>query len=380
METLLSLWPFPVIILAAFLIAWGAECGQFYVSQGLALAALAWMQTLPEFAVEATIAQQAARDPSMMHLVTANFTGSLRLFVGLGWPLVFFIGYFLSSKNKKNRVLHLMREDAIAIVAFLPSLFYMLCIYVKSTLTVLDGLILFAIYGLYLFWLSKMPKQEMESLEDLGGVPKAIMKLGAPVRAAAVIGCLILGVAALFFCAHPFLNSMLHIALAMGISQFIFVQWIAPALSELPEEISAFYWAKTNRGAMGLVNFVSSCVNQWTMLIGMIPFIVMWSSHGHTTIVFDDFQKAEILLTVLQGFLGMMFLLNMEFHLHEAAGLMGLWIIQFVFPASRHAIVYVYGGWLLIEILAVPFRKRQRNAFVIFAELTRERVWTRKSL
>src|SRR5215510_547357 len=81
---------------AALLIAWGAEAMQFMVSQGLALALLAWLQTLPEFAVEADIAWNAARNtPGYSdHLVTANFTGSIRLIMGFGMPTVFFIRWW----------------------------------------------------------------------------------------------------------------------------------------------------------------------------------------------------------------------------------------------------------------------------------------------
>src|SRR5439155_6756516 len=39
-------WPFPVVVVSAFLISWGAECAQFLVSQGMALAILAWLQAL----------------------------------------------------------------------------------------------------------------------------------------------------------------------------------------------------------------------------------------------------------------------------------------------------------------------------------------------
>src|SRR3990167_4028803 len=102
MEAVHALWTFPAIILAALLIAWAAECGQFYISQGFALAVLAWIQTLPEFAVEAVIALEAAKDLEKMHLVTANFTGSLRLFVGLGWPMVFFVAYIFGKKWKES--------------------------------------------------------------------------------------------------------------------------------------------------------------------------------------------------------------------------------------------------------------------------------------
>src|SRR5712691_3627160 len=89
-----ALWTFPSVLGSAMLIAWAAEAAQFLISQGLALAVLAWLQTLPEFAVEAVIAWQAGKavstnagTPEAMHataLMTANFTGSLRLLVGLG--------------------------------------------------------------------------------------------------------------------------------------------------------------------------------------------------------------------------------------------------------------------------------------------------------
>jgi hypothetical protein len=59
----------------------GADAAQFLISQGLALAIRAWLQTLPEFAVEGAIAWEAGKDPEKIHLITANFTGSLRLLV-----------------------------------------------------------------------------------------------------------------------------------------------------------------------------------------------------------------------------------------------------------------------------------------------------------
>ena len=61
-------WAAPAILVSALMIAWAAESAQYFIAQGLALAILAWMQTLPEFAVEAVLAwkQQvpsAAREP-----------------------------------------------------------------------------------------------------------------------------------------------------------------------------------------------------------------------------------------------------------------------------------------------------------------------------
>src|SRR5437773_7018733 len=86
-----ALWTFPSILFSSFIIAWAAEAAQFLMSQGLALAILAWLQTLPEFAVEAVIAWQAGKDPSKTHLAIANFTGSLRFLVVLGLPMIYFV-------------------------------------------------------------------------------------------------------------------------------------------------------------------------------------------------------------------------------------------------------------------------------------------------
>src|SRR2546425_6979004 len=79
-----SAWPFPAVVVSAFLISWGAECAQFLVSQGMALAILAWLQALPEFAVEAGIAWSR-----QIRFMTANFTGSAALMGGLGSALDF---------------------------------------------------------------------------------------------------------------------------------------------------------------------------------------------------------------------------------------------------------------------------------------------------
>src|SRR5436190_18762154 len=72
-----ALWTFPSVLGSAMLIAWAAEAAQFLVSQGLALAILAWLQTLPEFAVEAVIAWhagQTAADPTVAPAIKADAT------------------------------------------------------------------------------------------------------------------------------------------------------------------------------------------------------------------------------------------------------------------------------------------------------------------
>ena len=378
MDPLQALWTFPAIILAAMLIAWGAECGQFYISQGLALAVLAWVQTLPEFAIEAAIALEAAKNPEQLHLVTANFTGSLRLFVGFGWPMVYFVALFFSgeplySRHRGFRRIEMEDENSVTVMTLLPALAYFLVIYLKGTLTLWDGGMLAAIYGVYLYVLSKLPPQDSEQIEDLGRIPRMLMRLPKAQSLAGILTFFVAGALILWFMAHPFLESMLALAAVMGVSQFVFVQWVAPFLSEFPEKLSAFHWARqVKKAPMALTNFVSSSINQWTILVATVPLIYSYGMGHPAVIVFDEHQKVEIILTIVQSYLGFLFLVSMDFSFFEASSLFVLWLFQFLVPGVREEIVWVYGAWAAWETLRLATHFHERNAVRIFSRLSRE--------
>jgi cation:H+ antiporter len=263
-------------------------------------------------------------------------------------------------------------EHSIAIVSLLPTLLYFLFIYFKGTLNIFDGLVLTVIYFAYLYLLSKIPPQEAEEMADLGWVPKYVMKRKRPVSITLIVLLFIAGAVTIYYSVHPFLNSMLAIATSIGISQFVFVQWVAPFLSEFPEKLSAFHWArKVTKAPMALANFVSSSINQWTILIAMIPVIYSLGMGRISAVPFDEHQKVEILLTIVQSYLGFLFLASMDFTLFEAVGLFVLWLIQFIVPNIRVEITWVYAFWALIETLRMIKNFRQRNAFHAFVDICR---------
>ena len=349
-----AMWTFPSILLSAFIIAWGAEAAQFLMSQGLALAILAWLQTLPEFAVEAVIAWEAGKDPTKTHLAIANFTGSLRLLVGLGWPMIYFVAAAFGWKKKGGFVaVELEDEHGVEVFGLLLPIVYFTFIWWKGTLTVWDAFPLTGSYVLYLWVLWKIPAREEneEALEDLGVVPRKILALEPRMRNMAIWALFVAGGVLLYFAAHPFLNSMLAIATSLGVSTFVFVQWVAPFLSEFPEKLSAFYWARKVKTAnVALMNMVSSNINQWSILSAMIPIIFVISAGEMKPLVFDEMQRHEILLTILQSFLGFLLLLNLELRFHEALVLFVFWLTQFIFPSTRHVMIYVYLAWCAIEL------------------------------
>jgi len=376
-SALAAVWTFPAMIGSAFLVAWGAEAAEFLVSQGLALAILALVQTAPEFAVEAVIAWKAGKDPAMVHLAIANFTGSLRLLTGLGWPMIYAVAAISArQRGQRLKTIHLEDDHAVEVLGLLPPLAYFVIVWAKGNLSLVDAAVLAATYVIYLVILLRLPPRE-ETLEDDAEVPR-VSRWALSFRGGkrwAAVGLLLLGGGVIiFFVAEPFLNSMLAIATSLGLSQFVFIQWVAPFLSEFPEKTSAFAWARRiTRAPVALVNMISSNINQWGVLSGLLAVIYCWS-HGDTTpLPFDDFQRSEILLTILQAFLGWLFLASMDFELYEAAGLFLLWLVQFFEPSLRHTMLYVYGAWIVIELGLLVAGKKRLDAFPAFA-----RVWRRR--
>jgi len=362
-----ALWTFPSILFSSFIIAWAAEAAQFLISQGLALAILAWLQTLPEFAVEAVIAWEAGKDPAKTHLAIANFTGSLRLLVGLGWPMIYFVAAVSGWRKAKGFVnIELEQEHSVEIFGLLLPILYFVFIWWKGSLSVWDAFPLVGCYLLYLWILWKIPprEQEEEALDDLGVVPRKVLAMQGRARNAAILGLFLAGGVILFFSAHPFLDSMLAIAGTLGISTFVFVQWVAPFLSEFPEKLSAFYWArKVSTANVALMNMVSSNINQWSILAAMIPIVYVISAGKMQPLMFDLHQRDEILLTILQSFLGFLLLLNMQLKFHEALILFTFWIVQFFVPSWRGPMIYVYLGWCILELVRMVLSREAPAAW-----------------
>jgi len=338
-----ALWTFPTVLGSAIIIAWAAEAAQFLVSQGLALAILAWLQTLPEFAVEAVIAWQAGQttrfstDPAAVahatSLISANFTGSLRLLVGLGWPMIYATAAYFHRKKSGTRLKQIVleREHAVEVVFLLICIGYFFIVWAKGSINLADTVILAFIYLVYLYFLKKIPPQSEEKLEDAEKVPQFILAQKRPVRNSIIGGLFLIGGLLLYFAAPPFLGSLKALAAGLGISTYVFVQWVAPFLSEFPEKVSAFNWARrVGPAPMALMNMVSSNINQWTMLVAMIPIAYAISLGHAATIEFDDHQRLEILLTLGQSLLGALLLANMRFSWWEATVLLLLWGLQFL--------------------------------------------------
>ena len=337
----LSIVSFSAVISAALLISWGAECYQFIVSQGIAVAVIALLQVIPEFLVEAVIAWQQD-----IHLMMANFTGSNRLLMGVGWSGVYFISAVATYVKTKRFMpeVKIPEVHSIEIFALLLSSFYFCVVLIKGTVSVLDSLALFAIFGWYMKTLFKLDPEEKEREEDLLAPCKAIVNIkDGSIKKTVIFGLFIIGGLTFFFVAEPFLHSLRGLSAMLGISTFVFVQWVAPFLSEFPEKVTAFYWAAQIKLApMGLINFVSSKVNQWTLLIAMVPIVYSISRGSLSVIPLDMFHKEQIFLSMVMTFYGCSCLAKFRFTFMDAVIMFSLWFLQFVRPETANMTSFAF--------------------------------------
>jgi len=366
-----ALWTTPCILIASVLIAWGAESAQFFVAQGFALAILAWMQTLPEFAVEAVLAWRQSTP-----LLLANLTGALRLLTGLAWPLIYVTAATVHRKRTGRPLRHieLSSHQSVEVIALVFPLLYALIIWRKATLHLYDAGILVAFYIAYLLLLTKLPPQGKEGIEDLEFVPRRIVLAPRSLRILAIAAFFLAGGLLIYFTAEPFLGSLVALAASLGIPSFLVIQWLAPVISEFPELASTFYFARQEESAsVALMNIASSNINQWTLLVAMLPIAFSLSRGAPSAIPLDPQQQAELLLTIGQSLVGLLFLFNMSFCWWEALCMFLLFALQFILPAFlgqgiRVWITAAFFLWAVISLLEMLIRRRAPRALSSFYE------------
>ena len=87
------------VVAASFVLAWAAEAAEVDISGGLAIALLAVIAVLPEYAVDLYFAHTAGSNPDYVQFAAANMTGSNRLLLGLGWSSVVLVSLYVASRR-----------------------------------------------------------------------------------------------------------------------------------------------------------------------------------------------------------------------------------------------------------------------------------------
>jgi cation:H+ antiporter len=319
---------------AAFMLSWAAELAQKDIPQALAIALLALIAVLPEYAVDMYFAWQAGKDPSYTAFAMANMTGANRLLIGVGWAAVVFT-FWLKTGTK---AIQLEREHKIEIFYLGLATVYSFIIPFKGRLDLTDAAVFIGIFAFYMRAAAKASHVEPE----LEGPAALIENFGEGVRRLATILFFLFSGFTIFIAAEPFAEGLLATGRKFGIEEFILVQWLAPLASESPEFIVAILFALRAQPGISMGALLSSKVNQWTLLIGMLPVVFAVSAGRLGPMEMDQRQVEEMFLTAAQSLFAVAILANLSFSLGEAAIIFVLFSTQLFFPDPLFRFYYSF--------------------------------------
>jgi cation:H+ antiporter len=348
------------ILSAAFLLTWISEAAERDVSRGLALALIALIAVLPEYAVGLYFAWTAPGTPENAHFVTANMTGANRLLVGFAWPTLVLIFWLRTKKS----TLGVRGDTSLGLVALGAATLYSFTIPIRGHLSLLDTAVLMSIFAGYIYMVSRSPAAEPE----LVGPAHTIGTLPAVPRRFIVTLLFLYAAGAIFASAEPFADGLVEIGRARGINEFLLVQWLAPLASEAPEFIIAAILAARGKAMGGMLMLISSKVNQWTLLIGTLPVAYSISGHTFSPLPVDGRQAEEVFLTAAQSAFAVAIFASLSISLLEAGLLFVLFSTQLVL--TDQTVRYGFSGAYLL-LAAAWFIRDRATLPTVFSEARR---------
>ena len=320
---------------AAFILSWASEAAEIDISKSLAVAILALIAVLPEYAVDFVFTWQAGKGIENAHdNAIANMTGANRLLVGLGWPVVLLI--YAWAKRKKEIILD--QSQRVEIFYLAMATLYSFTIPLKGSLNLIDTVVLVILFG---FYIRRASQVESEEPEFVGPVKLLVNMRNLPRRIVTAAMFVFSGLV-IFFVAEPFANSLVNTGRTYHINEFFLVQWLAPIASEAPEFIVACTWAFRGSAGSALKALISSKVNQWTLLVGTLPLVYAISSGYIRPFVLSPNQNLELLLTAAQSLYAVAVLVNLRFGRAEAWLLFVLFLFQLIFSDTHWYVMAVY--------------------------------------
>ncbi len=331
------------IVAAAFAMSWAAEAAEHDVPRALSLIIVAFLAVLPEYAVDIVFAWKAGQDPSFAPYAAANMTGSNRLLLGLGWSTVALLAWI----RDRRTLIRLDRGDAVAVVFLGIATLYSFSLPLRSQVSLVDSALLAVLFAAYAFWAARSGLEEPE----LVGPAAVIGALRPLARRAAVALLFAFAGVAIVVAAEPFAAGLVHTGRALGVDEFLLVQWLAPLASESPEFLVAGLLAVRGQATAALALLLSAKINQWTLLVGSLAVSYSVGAGVPSALPLDARQGAEVLLTATQSLFGVAVLASLTFSVGEAGMLAALFAAQLALGGILRGVLRS-GGAADLELFA----------------------------
>jgi cation:H+ antiporter len=343
---------------AATLLGWAAETAEMDITGAFAMALLAIVAILPEYAVDVLLAFTAGTDPTYEALASANMNGATRLLIGLALPLVVLVGIRSRRVRARKQAQDAAdaagpgdapleppapRRSAFFDVLPIPAAHYsvMFFLVIAAGLGIVApltrqvhaglGAVLIVVFVVFLWHTSRGDVGE----PDLVGVSAFLGARAKVPRRIIVIAFFLIAAATIAIGAEPFVDSLVESGRELHINEALLIQWLAPLASEAPEFIIALTLASRNKAWAAVGMLLTSMVNQWAALVGSLPFAFKLGG-GSWALPLDGRQVEEFLLTGSVTAVAVTLLLSLRIPAWGAWFMLAVFAAEFALP-SEHA-------------------------------------------
>jgi cation:H+ antiporter len=356
------------VLAAVVLLLWASETARVDIPGTFALALLALVAVLPEYAVDIYFAYGAGSHPDYTAYATANMTGANRLLIGVGWPLLAFFAMWAVRRRGRpgpRDGVELKPHRRVEIVFLAVATAYALVIPLTGRLAWYDTLVLGGLFARYAWRIRHAEHAE----EYLVGMAATLASQPARRRRTTVVLLFVTAAVAVLAAAQPFGDSLIHAGAALGINEYLLVQWLAPIASEAPEVLVAVAFALRGRANDGMGALLAAKLNQWTLLIACLPVAFQLGGGGFAGLPLDARQTEELVLTAAQTALGVAVVVDLRIGRGEAVLLFSLFAAQFVVPTPgvRNVIAAAYA---VVAVVMLIHRRRHLPALLAAARPT----------
>jgi cation:H+ antiporter len=335
------------LIAAAFLLAWAADAGEAVFSGGLLLAAIALVAVLPEFVIEVRFAYTQQTE-----LVTANLTGATRLLLTGATALPLIATFIARRRRQAAQPFQLAGTRRLELGILLIVSIFSIQIVARGNLTLVDGIILVALYVFYARRVQGTPEEEPAVV----GVPAGLLTLPPQFRRAAITGLIIAAAAVVLMIANPFADALLATGTSFGLDPYFLIQSVIPLATESPEFVIVAVLVANRRPAQGLALFLASSVSQWTLGLGALPIAYLVGGGG-SSMPLAGRELVELALTIALTLFAVAALATLRPERIDAAIVAGVIVVGFLYPTTfvRIAAAFV----LLVFAIDLLFDRRR---------------------
>lgn len=314
------------LTLASWLLSYGAEhlatrFGARFVGRTL----LSVATTLPEIAIVAYAASAGSYG-----IALGAGLGSNVLMMTLGLAIMLIIATTRLSKKPIKK---------IDVSSFkLDKIFLLLTALVSAILFIdgyhfIDGVVFTALFLAYVFvafYEMKLEKKKEKIIEEYSNASESV---NLPTNQKQLIKSgiiFMIGTIGIFLGAEPFIESLVHVSVEIGVSAIILSVVISPIAGEMPEKISLMLLAR--KGAQGtsiaIANVLGSKILNNTLLLAFAVFGAIYHSGLGASIDRTDILSHQMILATVVTFIAVGLLFRKEIGIRTGLVLLVMYIVS----------------------------------------------------